>query len=199
MSNICIDCVLPGWQLGWETALVSMARIIGPESLKVVTRRRADIRGAKSVVQRETEWKFILYQLRAAPVQHRLLPPPYRTRLDLARANSHVPRQHRVTTSIIFWDPAFDPRANESGRIPSPQISMVPTGQNRKVCCESVCAWGHLFYLCYMSNPSLYSPLAKVARSTTNLLMMVEYRQCFECRILHLCWPYIYETDTLIV
>lgn len=145
MSNICIDCVLPGWQLGWETALVSMARIIGPESLKVVTRRRAEIRGARSVVQRETKWKFLILQLRAAPVQHRLLPPPYRTHLDLARANSPRLRQHpthRVTTSIIFWDPAFDPRANESGRIPSPQLSMVTAGQNRKVCRESVCAWG---------------------------------------------------------
>lgn len=111
---------------------------IRPESPKVATRRRAESRRATSAVQRETtEWKFLIHQPRvSAPVRLRSSPPLRRTEPGWGRPSIHRRWRSpppRFTTSIIFCDRAYDPRANGSGRIQSARPSMDMAGQNRKV------------------------------------------------------------------
>lgn len=138
MWHISPECALAAWHWAPGRRSVRMGGGIRPESPKVAPRRRAESRRARSAVQRETtEWKFLIHQLRlTAPVRLRSSATPRRT--ESARRRSSIPRPppsppRRVTTNIIFCDPAFDLPAKGSGRIQSARPSMDMAGQNRKV------------------------------------------------------------------
>lgn len=135
---------------------------IRPESLKVVTRRRTESRGTRNAIQRETEWKFLIHQLLAAPVRHRSFPAQNPASPDPARHSSPKLRQiqlPQVMISIIFFDRAFVLQASGSGRIPSALPSMVMAGQNRKVTTCDELLISRSYISCPRNNTGLFYSL----------------------------------------
>lgn len=153
--RMCFVCVCAGWQWAKGAVRESRGRTNRTESPKEARMERAQIRRARRRVQRESERKHLIHQARPAPVWLRLFPPKHQVHPESRWTRQPFPRfwpPRTTRTSIIFFAPACDLRANGYGKMPRPRRWTVTAVRKRKVsvhldvCPVLTCQWTYSLY-----------------------------------------------------